>query len=703
MKKQFLNASALSLLVLALASCGGEETAAEGVGIDQPESDRAAEAAPAAPVSDGGPELGTWGVKTEDIDDGIDPGDDFYQYVGGKWMDSFEIPGDRSSYGSFTVLAERSENRVRAIIEDAAAGNAEAGTLMQKIGDYYSSFLDIDAINSQGLGPISDDLAMIAGLETKQDVVRAFARPDIRAASPVGAYVSVDAKRPDQYSVYLTQSGLGMPNRTYYLEEKFADKREQYKSYIAQMLSLAEIENAAERAQDIFALENRIAEVHWTPAKRRNRDLTYNLKSVDDLKAFAPGIEWPVMFAANGLDGEKEFILREDDAIQSIAEIVADTPVAVWRDYLTFHLLRSNAAVLPTEFDDATFAFFSTALRGIPEQRERWKRGVSAVNSSLGEAVGKIYVERHFPEDSKQQMDALVSNLRQALDERLDTLPWMGAETIAEAHAKLEKFVPKIGYPDKWEDYSALDVEPGDAYGNMKSASVFRWQDSISRLGGPIDKTEWGMTPQTVNAYYSSTRNEIVFPAAILQAPFFDPDADPAVNYGGIGAVIGHEIGHGFDDQGSKSDGDGRLRNWWTDEDRTNFEELTARLGAQYASYEPVAGFNINPDLTMGENIGDLGGLSMAYHAYKLSLNGEEAPVINGYTGDQRFFMAWAQVWKRVAREEAIKNQIETDPHSPAKYRVNGVVRNMGEWYTAFNVTEDDALYLPEEERVSIW
>ncbi|MEO0674289.1 MAG: M13 family metallopeptidase [Pseudomonadota bacterium] len=696
-----------ALMTVAIAGCSSETSATKDAdsGANTSASAERKEAANSAPVStaSAGPELGVFGVKTEDMDLSVAPGDDFFQHVGGKWMDSFEIPSDRSSYGSFTVLAERSEQRVRSIIEDAARANAPDGSVEQKIGDYFASYLDVDAINANGLDAIAADLSSIEAIETKADVVKAFARIDLPAASPIAPFVSVDAKRPDQYSVYLTQSGLGMPNRNYYLDDKFSDKRELYKSFIAQILSLANAENAAERALDIYALEEKIAEAHWAPAKRRNRDLTYNLKSIEELRAFAPGVDWDVMFDTNGLAGEREFILREDDALQAIAGLVETTPVAVWRDYLMFHLLHNNADVLPAAFDEANFAFFGTQLRGTPEQRERWKRGVSAVNRSLGEAVGQVYVARYFPEDSKIKMDGLVKNLRVALDERLDTLTWMGEATKTEAHKKLEKFTPKIGYPDEWEDYSPMEVVRGDPYGNSKRAGAFQWKQSIKKLGGPIDRTEWGMTPQRVNAYYNPTLNEIVFPAAILQAPFFDPSADAAVNYGGIGAVIGHEIGHGFDDQGSKSDGDGRLRNWWTDEDRENFEQLTSMLGAQYASYEPVPGFAVNPDLTMGENIGDIGGLAMAYHAYKLSLNGEEAPVIGGFTGDQRFFLAWAQVWKRVTREEALKRQVETDPHSPARYRVNGVVRNMDAWYEAFNVSEENALYLAPEDRVQIW
>ncbi len=680
---------------LALAACGENTTQSS-------ETAKADDTAKTAAVS-AAPELGAWGVETDNIDPAVDPGDDFYQYAGGKWLDSFEIPDEFSSYGAFTVLFERSETRVRKIIEDAASGEAADGSIEKKIGDYFASFVDVDAINAKGLDPIAGDLARVAALENHEDIARLMADPALGANAFFGAFVGVDSKQPDRYIVYVGQSGLGLPNRDYYLDEKFAEKRMKYKDYIAEMLTLAGVEDAGAKAQAIYDVELRMAEVHWEPAKRRNRDLTYNLKTTNELAAYAPGAPWQAILDASGLNAQTEFVIREDDAIQNLAAIFGETPVATWRDYIQFHLLRSNAGALPSAFDEATFAFFGTELRGTPKQRERWKRGVAAVNGALGEAVGQVYVDQYFPPESKIQMEALVANLRLALDERLNTLPWMSEETKVAAHEKLEMFTPKIGYPEKWEDYADFAVTRGDAYGNTKSANAFGWNDQISKLGGPIDKTEWGMNPQRVNAYYSPTRNEIVFPAAILQAPFFDPNADAAVNYGGIGAVIGHEIGHGFDDQGRKSDGTGLLRDWWTEADTKSFQKLTDALGAQYATYEPIEGFPINPDLTMGENIGDIGGLAMAYHAYKLSLNGAEAPEIGGYTGDQRFFLAWAQVWKRKAREEAIKNQIATDPHSPAQYRVNGVVRNMDAWYEAFDITEGDDLYLPPEERVQIW
>lgn len=691
MNKLFLCGAA----ALALVACGQQGGAENADGAKAEKAQKAA--------AQTAPELGAWGVETANIEANVDPGDDFFRYVNGKWLDTFQIPEEYSSYGSFTTLFERSEDRVKKIIEEAAQSNAAAGSLEQKIGDYYAAYLDTAAINAKGFDAVAEDFADIDAAQSHADIARLLGDPALGASTPIGFFVNVDAKQTDRYVTYVTQSGLGMPNRDYYLDEKFADKRPKYIAYIERALSLAGVEGAAEKAQGIFDLEKKMAEVHWEPAKRRNRDLTYNLKTIDELKAFAPEMPWDAAFEAAGLGGQSEVVVREDDAIQALAEIFEETPVETWKAYLKFHILNDNSDVLPTALDDASFAFFGTELRGTPKQRERWKRGVAAVNGAMGEAVGKVYVERYFPPDSKEQMQQLVANLRTALKERINTLDWMGEDTKAQALEKLDKFTPKIGYPDKWRDYSSLDVTEGEAYLNSKRADEFEWDYSISRLGGPVDKTEWGMTPQTVNAYYNSTRNEIVFPAAILQAPFFDPNADPAVNYGGIGAVIGHEIGHGFDDQGRKSDGDGVLRDWWTAEDAANFQVLADKLGAQYGSYEPVPGFFVNPGLTMGENIGDIGGLAMAYHAYKLSLNGEEAPVIDGYTGDQRFFLAWGQVWKRLNREEALKNQIATDPHSPAQYRVNGVVRNMDAWYEAFNVTDEDALYLPPEDRVQIW
>ncbi|MGE0410009.1 MAG: M13 family metallopeptidase, partial [Amphiplicatus sp.] len=548
--KLFLLAGAVALV---LAACGGENAE------KKTQDDRSIGAASQAER----PEFGDWGVETVYISASAKPGDDFYRYVNAGWLDSFKIPDDFSSYGAFTVLFERSEERINKIIEDAASGASADGTSERKIGDYFASFNDVDAINAKGLETIAPDLAFIDALASHEDVARAMARPDIGANAPFAAFVDIDSKQPDRYITHITQAGLGMPNRTYYLEQKFADKQAKYKDYVAEILALAGVEDAASKAAAIYDVEYQIALAHWTPEKRRERDLAYNLKTLEELKAFAPEAPWEAMFDEAGIGGEREFVVREYDAIQKLAKIFAETPVDVWRDYLKFHLINSYADVLPAEVDDAHFAFYGATLQGVPKQRERWKRAVAAVNDAIGEAVGKIYVERYFPPSSKSQMEALVANLSAALSERLDMLAWMSEATKAQAHKKLDKFLAKIGYPDKWRDYSDLIVVRGDAYGNAKRAREFEWRYEAAKLGQPIDKTEWGMTPQTVNAYYSPPRNEIVFPAAILQAPFFDPNADAAVNYGGIGAVIGHEISHGFDDQGRKSNGDGKLEDWW--------------------------------------------------------------------------------------------------------------------------------------------
>ncbi len=678
---------------LALVACGSEPAE-----ITAPETTETESV-----VVDTSPELGNWGVTLADIDTRVGVGDDFFRHVNGIWLDNFEIPPEFSNYGSFTVLFERSEERTKGIIEDAASANAENGSIKQKIGDFYASFLDTDAIDAKGLSVLEADFAIIDAIQTHGDVARAFGNVPLGVDSPIGAFVNVDSKQPDRYVTYMGQAGLGLPNKTYYFDDDFADKREAYKAFLAEMMMLVGMDNVEERAAAVYALEERLAKVHWEPAKRRNRDLTYNLYTLDELQSYAPDFPWSAMLDEAGLGAETEFVLRENDAIRGSGTVFRDTPVAVWQDYMKVHYLSDNSAVLPSAIDEANFAFYGKALRGTPQQRERWKRGVGAVNGTLGEAVGQVYVDEYFPADSKAKMEELVGNLKTAFRARLENLDWMTEETKQEAYAKLDAFNTKIGYPDKWKDYSDLEVIDGDAYGNNKRSNEWGWNDNISKLGKPIDRTEWFMNPQTVNAYYNPPMNEIVFPAAILQPPFFDPNADDAVNYGGIGAVIGHEIGHGFDDQGRKSDGTGLLRDWWTEEDAARFQMKADKLGEQYGGFSPVEGMFVDPGLTMGENIGDLGGMTMAYDAYKLSLGDDDAPELDGYSGDQRFFMAWAQVWKRKYREDELKVRLATDPHSPSEYRTNGVVRNMDAWYEAFGVTEDDALYLAPEDRVRIW
>ncbi len=682
-----------SLAALAIVSCqkspGHRDDKGEAAASDKPSAEN-------------GPAFGDFGIDLSARDTAIQPGDDFYLYANGGWLATVKIPDEYSTYGMFTTIQERSQSRLKAIVEDLSAKAAQ-GSSEQKVRDFYASYLDTKAINEKALEPLAADLARIDSLASAEDFGRAFFDPALNAKSPVRVYIGIDAKEPARYAVYLSQSGLGLPNRDYYLDEKFADKQAKYKAYIGQTLARAGIPEADSAADRIYALELEIARAHWDPSKRRNRDLTYNLKSIDQLESFAPAAPWRAMLAAAGLQNASAVILREDDAIARTAAIIAATPAETLRDYLKFHLINSNADLLPAAFDDANFAFFETELKGALKQKDRWKRAVAALDDSMGEAIGKLYVEKYFPQSSKDKMTALVGNVRAALRQRISSLDWMSEETRERALEKLDKFTAKIAYPDKWRDYSGLEIVAGDAFGNAQRARKFDWDFRVARLAGPVDRTEWGMTPQTVNAYYNPTLNEIVFPAAILEAPFFDPKADDAVNYGAVGAIIGHEIGHGFDDQGRKSDGEGVLRDWWKAEDGARFEALAEKLGAQYASYEPIEGFNINPTQTMGENIGDLGGLSMAYQAYRLSLGGAEAPVIDGVTGDQRFFLAWAQAWRRAVRDEQLRNQIATDNHSPAKYRVNGVVRNIDAWYAAFGVTPENELWLSPEDRVEIW
>jgi putative endopeptidase len=530
-------------------------------------------------------------------------------------------------------------------------------------------------------------------------------RRELGLSAPLLANVSLDPKNPDRYLVAITHGGLGLPDREYYLDgaEKYAQIRSQYSEHIARLLTLGEQPEPAQGAEKILALETEIAKLHWARAKRRERELTYNPRTKQELLAFAPDFPWNVAFGEAGLDSQESYVLRELDAIPPLASLVRKTAVADWRVYLAYHYLRENAGVLPAAFDEEVFDFYSRTLNGQPQQRQRWERAIGAVNQALGEAVGRLYVERHFPDASKRAMQELVENVRKAYGQRIDALAWMTPETKKQAHEKLAAFRAKIAYPDRWRDYASLEVTPADAFGNQERLRRFEWQRALNRLGKPSDRDEWGMTPQTVNAYYNSGFNEIVFPAAILQPPFFDAKADPAVNYGGIGAVIGHEMGHGFDDQGSKSDGRGILRTWWSEQDVASFKVLGDQLDAQYSKFEALPGLLVNGRLTLGENIGDVGGMNVAFSAYQLSLGGKPAPVLDGFSGEQRFFFGWAQVWRSISRDERMRTQVLTDPHSPPQFRVNGVVRNMDAWYAAFDVKPGEPLYLEPEQRIRIW
>ncbi|MGH6949480.1 MAG: M13 family metallopeptidase, partial [Vitreimonas sp.] len=650
--------------------------------------------------------IGAWGVDLTARDTSVNPGDDFFRYANGAWLDRTEIPGDRTRWGTLDMLREKSDRDVRAIIEEVAAAGGAPGSNQQKIADLYNAYLNVDAINARGLEPAQADLAAIAALRTHEETARLVARPDMPVASPIAIFVTLDEMDPDRYVVGMSHAGLSLPDRDYYLrdDEQFATLRSEFRAHAARMLTLAGQSDAEAKAGRILALETEIARRHWPLADRRERERTYNPRSRAQLRDLAANFPWDAMFDSAEMSGVQQVVISELSAMGPLAELFLATPVSTWREYLTYHYLSNVGAVLPAAFDEENFAFYNRTLNGQPQQRERWKRAVAACNGVLGEAVGQLYVARHFPPEAKAQMLELVENLRRAYGQRIDGLAWMTAETKAAAREKLRTFMPKIGYPDNWRDYSGFDVRAGDAFGNNKRAAIYGWRYDVARLARPTDKSEWLlMAPQEVNAYYNWTFNEIVFPAAILQPPFFDPNADPAVNYGAIGGVIGHEMGHGFDDQGAKSDAHGVMRDWWTPADVSAFTQLGDRLAAQYDGFQALPGLNVNGRLTLGENIGDNGGLQVAYYAYQLSLNGRRARRLDGFSGDQRFFLSWAQAWRAKIRDEALRNQVMSDPHSPGRFRCNGPVRNMDAWYAAFNVQPNAALYLPESERVEIW
>ncbi len=654
------------------------------------------------------PELGSFGIDMSYQDNETKPGDDFFRYANGEWLDTFELPASRSSYGSFTVLSDRSDQRVRGIIEDLSQTEPPQGSMEQKISDYYLSYMDIDTLNDRGIGPLQDGLSRLREIDSRDELVTAFGRSFIEnTATPFGFYVGADRSNPDRHQLVLSVGGISLPDRDYYLRdtEEFQDVRTAFVEHITEIFDLASIEDASDKARSILNLETAIAENLWPRNQRRNRDLTYNPMTFSEFKTTYSEFDWDSYFNAAGISQLEDLNVSYPSAMSPIIDLVNSIPIDDWVSYMTYRLIVDSASTLSEDLDNARFNFYSTVLRGVPEQRERWERGVARVGAlnSLGEAVGQVYVQRHFPESAKKQMEQLVENLRSALAQSIDEIEWMSTTTKDEAQKKLQSFRPKIAYPDEWRDFSSLEIDRNDLFANAQSIREFNYADEIQRLGKPTNREEWGMTPQTVNAYYNSSFNEIVFPAGILQPPFFDPNADAAVNYGGIGAVIGHEMGHGFDDQGSKSDFAGIQRNWWTDADRANFEELTKAIASQYDKFQPVPGYFIDGNFTLGENIGDIGGLSLAYRAYKMSLNGEEPPIIDGLTGDQRFFLSWAQVWQRKYREDALIQRLTSDPHSPSEFRVNGVVRNFDEWYEAFDVQAGDKLYLPPEERVRIW
>jgi putative endopeptidase len=648
------------------------------------------------------------GIDKQYMDQAVRPQDDFFRYMNGKWLASVEIPADQSGYGSFQELADHVQTQLKSLIEAAAAAQNPPGSDAQKVGDFYTAYMDEARADSLGAAPIADELAAVRAVATKAELLRLMARL-AREGVPgaFGAFVRQDDKQSDRYIVNLSQGGIGLPDESYYREDTFKALRDKYVTHIERMLALAHVPEPASAAQGVMALETRLAAHHWTRVQSRDRDKAYNKMDLAQLAALSPGLDWPAYFGAAGAKGVSEVIVRQPSYFTALAAALDSLPLEQWKSWMQWNVIRRYADLLSKDFVEEDFAFSGRTLQGTEEIRPRWKRAIQEIDGrgpgGLGFALGRMYVERYFPPEAKARMEKLVANLIEAYRQSITNLDWMSSETKQKALAKLAKFTPKIGYPDKWWDYSSLEITPDDLVGNARRVAGFGYDRQLSRLGKPVDRTEWGMTPQTVNAYYNPSLNEVVFPAAILQPPFFNMAADDAVNYGGIGAVIGHEIGHGFDDQGSKYDGDGNLVSWWTPQDRTEFEKRTRMLIEQYNQFEPLPGQHVNGALTIGENIGDLGGLSIAYKAYHLALGGKDAPVIDGLTGDQRFFLGWAQVWRGKMRDQALLNQLKTNPHSPAEFRANGTVRNIAAFYTAFDVKPGDKMYLPPEQRVKIW
>ncbi|QMW67564.1 peptidase M13 [Mumia sp. ZJ1417] len=653
------------------------------------------------------------GIDSSGIDNDVRVQDDLFRHVNGSWLATAEIPADRAVAGSFITLVDEAEADVRAIVEECqqAPGNPAGSTVddeAAKIGALFTSFMDTERVEALGATPLADDLARVDTISDLHDVVEAIGRLERRAASSVfGMYVGPDSGNPDRYIVTMLQGGLGLPDEAYYREEQFAAIREAYKGHLATMLTLAGLDDGQGRAARIYALEARLAAGHWDRVASRDAVKTYNLTALDELQLLTPALDWRAWAAAARFDVAvlAEVVVAQPSYFEALSETLRGEDVEAWKDWLRFRLVSAAAPYLSSAFVDENFDFYGRTLSGTDELRARWKRGVAFVEGAIGEGVGRLYVERHFPPTAAARMDELVAHLVAAYEQSIRDLSWMSDVTKERALEKLASFTPKVGFPKTWRDYDALVADPYDLLGNVRRASDVATDRELAKIGKPIDRDEWLMTPQTVNAYYNPTMNEIVFPAAILQPPFFDAEADDAVNYGGIGGVIGHEIGHGFDDQGSQYDGTGALRNWWTDDDRAAFDKLTGSLIAQYDALSPdgADGQTVNGALTIGENIGDLGGLGIALKAYHLSLGGQEPPVLDGLTGVQRFFVSWAQVWRGKVRPTEVVRRLTIDPHAPPEFRCNQVVRNVDAFYDAFGLTDDDALWLDVDQRVTIW
>ena len=660
--------------------------------------------APAAQAS-----MSQSGITTGNFDNKVRAQDDFYRHVNGKWLDTVEIPADRARWGSFVEIYDDTQKQLRQLIEAASKDpERRPGTEAQKIGDLYSSFMDEARLEQLDLKPLQQEFARIDALTDRRQIAGLIAHfSAIGVTTPYVPYVHQDNKDSTRYVVDLYQYGLGLPDRDYYLkkdDKKLNEALHEYQAHVEKMMGMLGDKDAAREAENIVALETALAKVQWTKVENRDPVKTYNKVMFNDLAALAPGYDWDTFLSEAGISGKTDYlIVSQPSYIKGFNKVLQDTPLPVWKSYFRWHLLSDYASYLSKRFVDEDFAFYGTTLRGVPEIEPRWKRGVRTVESSIGEGLGKLYVAKYFPPSSKQRIEKLVGNLLEAYRRSIETLDWMSAATKRQAQAKLAKFTPKIGYPNKWRDYTKMAITPDDLVGNVMRAQRFEFQREVNKLGKPIDREEWEMTPQTVNAYYNPEKNEIVFPAAILHPPFFDPQADDAVNYGSIGAVIGHEISHGFDDSGSKYDGDGNLHDWWTKQDHEKFKARTSVLIAQYNAYEPVKGYHVNGELTLGENIADNSGLAIAYKAYELSLKGKKPPVIDGMTGEQRFYLGWAQVWRGKLRQNEQIRLLKIDPHSPLSARVNATLKNQPAFFSAFDIRAGDGMWLAPEQRVTIW
>jgi predicted metalloendopeptidase len=661
---------------------------------------------PPAPVSAPAPAVRPSGVTLGNFDRSVRPEDDLYHFINGAWLTKTEIPGDKSNYGAFTVLMDGAEANLRAIAQEAAAAGAVAGTDQQLIGDFYSSYLDEARAEQLGLRPLEAELARVEAIKDRGQLLDYLARAQaLGIRNFIDAAVFADAKNPDVNTVWLTQSGFGLPERDYYFatDTRFKEIRAAYQAHIAKVFTLAGRKDAERLAADVLALETRLARASWPAVRMREIEKLYNPFDVAGATKATPGIDWARWLSALGVPASGQLVVGQPDYFKEVGRALGDVPLATWRAYLKLRVIESYSPYLSSPFVQEDFEFYGHTLSGTPQLKPRWKRALDEMEVSVGDLLGKEYVRRHFPPEAKQRMDELVANLLKAFDAGIADLEWMGPETRKEAEEKIRHFTVKVGYPTKWKDYQGLQVRSDDLVGNVMRAREVNTQRQLAKIGKPVDRTEWGMTPQTVNAYYNPLANEIVFPAAILQPPFFDMNADDAVNYGGIGAVIGHEISHGFDDQGRKFDGKGTLRDWWTDDDNKRFEARAGQLVKQYSAFSPLPGKYVNGQLTLGENIGDLSGLAVAHRAYQIALDGQPAPVLDGFTGDQRFFIGWAQVWPRKFRDDEMVKRLMTDPHSPSEYRCNGIVRNMPAFQQAFAVKPGDGLYLPAEQQVRIW